>query len=424
MSARGVADLEAAGDVAGAWRAARAAQAAWAALDLHARAAVVGRTARLLAEEAAGVAAAIGAASDRPAAEVWSGEIVPTLDALRWLARRGVRHLRPRALARSRFQWYFLAARHDLSWEPFGIVGVVTPGNSWLFLAVPQIAAALLAGNGVLWKPAPAGSGTARRVASLFWLAGLPPELLQVVEGGAEAAREVVAAGVDKLFFTGGSEAGLDLYRHQAARGRPAVLELSGRHVAVVLAGADPALAARGIAWGKLSNGGRHCVSVQLVLVERAAMPAFLDATRAAMAAVRPEDFTSASGREASARLRALVADAVDGGARRLLGDGAGPTLLADVAPGMRVVEEEVQGPILAVAAVDSEEQAVAWINRSAHRLSASLWASDLARARRLARRLDVGQVWINESLHPVAQPEVSLAGRGASGFGASRGVR
>jgi hypothetical protein len=88
----------------------------------------------------------------------------------------------------------------------------------------------------------------------------------------------------------------------------------------------------------------------------------------------------------------------------------------------MRVVEEEIQGPILAVAPVESGAAAVAWINQSPYRLSASIWCAEPRRAGRLARELDVGQVWINEQLHPVAQPEVTLAGRGASGFGASRG--
>jgi hypothetical protein len=89
----------------------------------------------------------------------------------------------------------------------------------------------------------------------------------------------------------------------------------------------------------------------------------------------------------------------------------------------MRVVEEEVQGPLLAVAPIDTTGAAVAWINHGTYRLSASIWSGDVAAARRLAHALDVGQVWINDQLHPVAQPEVTLVGRGASGFGAARGL-
>jgi acyl-CoA reductase-like NAD-dependent aldehyde dehydrogenase len=171
-----------------------------------------------------------------------------------------------------------------LTWDPFGVVGVITPGNAPLFLSVPQVAAALLAGNAVLWKPAPAGDALAVLAASAFRQAGLPEDLLQVVQGGAEAARSVVEVGVDKLFFTGGSAAGLSLYRLQAERGRPAVLELSGRHVAVVLADADLTMAARGITWGKLANRGRNCISVQLVLVARPAYADFLARAGNAMA--------------------------------------------------------------------------------------------------------------------------------------------
>jgi aldehyde dehydrogenase (NAD+) len=97
--------------------------------------------------------------------------------------------------------------------------------------------------------------------------------------------------------------------------------------------------------------------------------------------------------------------------------------VVVDVARGMRVVDEEIQGPIIAVAAVDVAEDAVDWINGDEARLSASVWSADVTRAQRLAARLDVGQVWINDALHPTAQPTVPLVGRGRSGFGASRGL-
>jgi acyl-CoA reductase-like NAD-dependent aldehyde dehydrogenase len=196
------------------------------------------------------------------------------------------------------------------------------------------------------------------------------------------------------------------------------VLELSGRHVAVVLPDADLGRAADAIAWSKLANAGRNCVSAQLALVHRAALRAFVERVAAALARAP----VPAGAPTFEPRRVALVADAVARGARATRAGVGGPTLLVGVAPGMRVVDEEVQGPILGIAPVDSAEEAVAWINGGAHRLSASVWTSDRRRARRLARRLDTGHVFINEELHPVGQPDVTLAGRGASGFGASRG--
>jgi acyl-CoA reductase-like NAD-dependent aldehyde dehydrogenase len=380
-------------------------------------------TARLLADEGPALASLLSEASGQAPAALWSAEILPTLDALRWLARDGARHLAPQPLRRSRLQWYVRATRHTLTWDPFGVVGVITPGNAPLFLSVPQVAAALLAGNGVLWKPAPAGDALAALAASAFQRAGLSGGLLQVFQGGAEAARSMVEVGVDKLFFTGGSAAGLSLYCLQAERGRPAVLELSGRHVAVVLADADLTMAARGITWGKLANRGRNCISVQLVLVARPAYADFLSRVGAAMAGASASPGVRPTDPREIGRLRRLTEEAVERGARLMFGNGTGPTLLADVAPGMCVVDEEIQGPILTAAPVEAEAEAIDWINRSAYRLSASLWTSDLARARRIADRLDVGHVWINDALHPVAQPAVPLAGRGKSGFGASRGL-
>jgi acyl-CoA reductase-like NAD-dependent aldehyde dehydrogenase len=403
--------------------AARASRSAWAATPVTARAGVIGRSATLLAAEADALAAEFHLADGRAEAEVWCAEIVPTLDALRWLARDGGQALEPRRLGRARLQWYFLATRHELHWDPRGVVGIVTPANSLLFLAVPQVAAALLAGNAVLWKPAPAGAGVARRVASIFARAGLPPGALQIVPGGAEVAREIVHAGVDLLHFTGGTRAGLELYRLHAAHGRPAVLELSGRHAALVLDDADPGLAARGLAWGKLANTGRNCLSVQLVLAERSIAPAVLDALPDALAALAEDGIASRCDANEAARLAALVEDARARGARLVWGAPGRTALLAGVRPGMRVVDEEVQGPVLGVATVASIDEAIAWINTAPFRLSASIWSGHSTRAHAIARRLDVGQVWINEQLQPAAHPEAPLAGRGASGFGASRGL-
>jgi acyl-CoA reductase-like NAD-dependent aldehyde dehydrogenase len=406
------------GGAAGACAAARLAQRTWAGRSLRERAALLEDAAALLATEGDALAGEIVAATSRPPGEIWSAEIVPTVDALRWLARHADVALRRRRLSRSRLQWYFHSARHEMGLEPYGVIGIVTPSNSLLFLAVPQIAAALVAGNSVVWKPAPAGGAVSVRVAALFRRAGLPSGALQLVHGGAGAARELVVAGVDKLHFTGGTASGLELYRLQAEQGRPAVLELSGRHIAIVLDDADAAMAAAGIVWGKLLNGGRNCISVQLVLATPAIASALTDALSRALA----EAGSAEPGTEDAARLAVIVDDAVARGARVVYA-APWPALVGDVAAGMRIVDEELQGPVLAVATVGCAADALAWVNDAAHRLSASIWTSSPSRARELARRLDVGQVWINEQLHPAAQPAVTLAGRGRSGFGASRGL-
>ena len=399
-------------------------QSPWAATPLAARAHVIERVAALLAGDAAALAAGLRGAGARLDADIWGAEIVPTLDALRWLARDGARALRPRPLGRSRLQWYFRATRHELHWAPRGVVGVITPSNSLLFLAVPQVAAALLAGNAVRWKPAPAGVAVARRIASVFARVGLPAGALEIVEGGPPAARAIVRAGVDLLHFTGWADAGNELARlHTEGGGRPAVLELSGRHTAVVLDDADLKLAARGIAWGKLANAGRNCLSVQLVLAERAVAPAALDALVGALSVLAADGAAAAREPGEAERLAALVADAQALGAQLVWRHHDGGALLAGARRGMRVVEEEVRGPLLAFATVTSADDAVSWINAAPFRLSASLWSGRPARAHALARRLDVGHVWINEQLHPAAHPEVPLAGRGASGFGATRGL-
>jgi acyl-CoA reductase-like NAD-dependent aldehyde dehydrogenase len=137
--------------------------AAWAAEPLAVRAAVLARAARDLAR-AEWLVRELEDATGRPAHEIWSAELLPTVDALRWLAREGRSALRPCRLPSSGLQWFFRPARHTLHWDPLGVVGVISPANSLLFLAVPQIAGALLGGNAVLWKPALIGTGIARAV--------------------------------------------------------------------------------------------------------------------------------------------------------------------------------------------------------------------------------------------------------------------
>jgi hypothetical protein len=218
------------------------------------------------------------------------------------------------------------------------------------------------------------GTGIARDVLALLERAGLPEGVLRIVAGEAEAAQAVVAAGIDKLFFTGSARAGLTLYRLQAEAGRPAVLELSGRHAAVVMADTALARTARGLVWGKLANGGRNCVSVQLVLVERPLAAALVVALGDALAAAWP----AGSGRlpdDELARLGAFVADASARGARIAYAgpDGGLPAVVADVTRGMRVVDEEIRGRSSPLrywtspnCRLDQRRQA---------RLSASVWA-------------------------------------------------
>jgi acyl-CoA reductase-like NAD-dependent aldehyde dehydrogenase len=186
-----------------------------------------------------------------------------------------------------------------------------------------------------------------------------------------------------------------------------------------VLTPADPERVATEILWASRANDGRDGVAMQLVLVERSAEAGLI----AALSSGLRDDRREARDVGECRRLAALVADATAKGARLVAGEPGGAVILAEVTPGMRVVDEEVAGPILAVAAVDEVEQALAWVNSSPGRESASVWSRDVRRARRIAARLDVGHVWINGALHATAQPAVPLTGRGAGGFGPTRGL-
>ena len=281
------------------------------------------------------------------------------------------------------------------------MIGVVTPSNSPLFLTLPQVAAGLLAGNGVVWKPAPAGSTAAFHAAALCYRARLPPALLQIVPGDAEAARDLVQAGVDKLFFTGGSEAGRSLYRLQAVARPP-----GGAGAVGPPCRAGPGRRRRrpGRAGTRLGEARQSRAKLRVGAAGPGGAPTLRGVCRGR---ARRDDRPSRGGGAGGARAggarapprphrRGPIGRGARGAGRRERAD-----LVADVASGMRVVEDEVVGPVLPVAPFDSEELALRWINGSPHRLSASIWSNDVDRARDVAARLDVGQVWINDQLHP-----------------------
>ncbi len=321
--------------------------------------------------------------------------------------------------------------------QPVGVVGVISPWNYPLQLALAPAVAALAAGNRVLLKPSEITPGfsalLARCIAETF-----APEECAVVLGDADLGRAFAALPFDHLFFTGSTAVGRQVALAAAANLTPVTLELGGKSPAIVDTSADIAEAAARIAAGKLFNAGQTCIAPDYVLVPHAQRDAFADAYREAVLRMYPRlednpDYTSIVNARHYARLQQLAADAQARGARLLSIAPAGeveqperrklrPALLLDVQADMAVMREEIFGPLLPLVGYGTPEDAIAFVNERPRPLALYWFGRDAARRREVLTRTISGGVTVNDVLLHIAQENLPFGGIGDSGIGAYHG--
>jgi acyl-CoA reductase-like NAD-dependent aldehyde dehydrogenase len=404
-------------------------QRAWRAWPLRRRLAVVCACRERLADDGLHLAASVRPDSSRALHETITAELLPLLAACRFLERDAPRLLAPRVLgARGRPIW-LASGEGEVRRDAYGVVLVIGPSNYPLFLPGVQTLQALVAGNAVLWKPGKGGAACAHALRAALVAAGLPGDVLAIGDESVAQAQSAIEAGVDKIVLTGHVETGRAVLARAALHPVPAVMELSGCDAMIVCADADPVLAAEAAAFGLAFNAGATCIAPRRVLV----VPAVAAAFRAALLASLPRVPAAQVDVATVRRLHALVDAALAGGARLLAGEvgedpGAGaafarvaPTVLAEVSPGMAIADSDIFAPLLSIVPVPDEDAAVDIVNASAYRLGASVFGAPRS-ARAIAARLDVGTVTVNDLIVPTADPRAPFGGRGASGFGVTRG--
>ena len=393
---------------------ARTAARDWGGAPLAARLRVVHGARRLIARDAAVLAATV----DRGVADTLAAEVLPLAETARFLVREAPRILAPRPAAGRRPLW-LAGVRAAIRREPLGVVLVLAPSNYPLFLAGAQALQALAAGNAVCVKPAPGCSAPMLALAALLAEAGLPPSLLHVLDEGVATGVAAVRAGFDRILLTGSAETGERVLAEAARTLTPTTMELSGSDAVFVLNGADLDLTARSLAYGLRLNGGATCIAPRRVFVPPALAPALERALLALVPAIPAARVPDA----VTARLDALVADAVGQGARLCTPVGAGlPTVVADATPAMRLLQEDVFAPWLAFVPAANPAAALAAAASCPFALGASVFGPE-AEAVALAGQVRAGSVCVNDLIVPTADPRLPFGGRDRSGFGVTRGA-
>jgi acyl-CoA reductase-like NAD-dependent aldehyde dehydrogenase len=290
---------------------------------------------------------------------------------------------------------------------PVGVVAAITPFNAPISVTCNKLGPALAAGNCVVHKPDVTGSTVANRLAATFLEAGLPPGVLNVVHGDAEVGEALVRhPGVDLVNFTGSNRVGERIVG--IAGLKRVLLELGGIAATIIHADANVERAASMCIAAAFGLSGQSCVSTQRLYVARSSMEAFLHAFLPLVDRLRlgdPMDPQTDLGpmvsEDAAARVEAWIHDAAGAGARILRGgarQGAAlaPTVLTDVTPQMRVVCEEVFGPVVSVIPFDRVEDAIAAANDTPYGLQMGIFTSSLDVAMLAMRRLRAGAVVVN----------------------------
>ncbi len=320
--------------------------------------------------------------------------------------------------------------------EPVGVVGLIVPWNFPLIMAAMKLAPALAAGCTCLLKPAEQTPLSALRLGELMLEAGLPPGVVNIVTGGAEAGEAIVRhPRIKKVAFTGSTEVGRKIVQGSTGNLKKVSLELGGKSPFFVLDDADFDAAMDGAAMGIFGNAGQNCVAASRLYVHAAAFDrAVAEMKKRAEAIKVGPAFDPASqmgpliSEEQRERVASYVESGLKEGARIVTGgkyiQGPGyfyePTIMADVTPDMRLMREEIFGPVVAIAPFDNEEDIPAIANDSDYGLCASIWTRDLAKAHRLAKAIEAGMVGINN--HGGGDFAMPIGGYKQSGWGRENG--
>ncbi len=323
--------------------------------------------------------------------------------------------------------------------EPVGVVGLIIPWNFPLLLASWKLGPALACGCTVVLKPAEQTPLTTLRVGELTIEAGFPAGVINIVTGGPEVGKAMVAhPGIDKIAFTGSTAVGTEIMRAAADSLKRITLELGGKSPNIVFADSDIDSAVKGAINGIFYGKGEVCNAGSRLFVESKVKDEFLEKLVGRAKKMQPADPL-----DPKTRLGAIVsqeqmqtvlgyietgkkegAQLIAGGNRVSVDGGKGffvePTIFADVKNEMKIAQEEIFGPVLATLSFDDVDEVIRLANQNPYGLAAAVWTRDVQKAHLVSRQLRAGTVWINT--YGLMDASLPFGGYKSSGFGRELG--
>ncbi len=323
--------------------------------------------------------------------------------------------------------------------EPYGVVAAISAWNSPLQNAANKISPAVAAGNTIVLKPSEFTSVSALALGRLVVEAGFPPGVVNIISGGADTGQALTShPGINKIAFTGGIAAARKIAANAAANMVPGLFELGGKSASIVFADADLEQVIPGVVSGIFAAAGQTCVAGSRLLVHESIYDQVTERVAALAQGIKfgnPLDPATQVGPVAHEghykAILAAIAAATEDGARLVIGGGSpaglegtlfvAPTIFADVTPGMRLAQQEVFGPVLAVTKFSDDEEAIDIANGTDYGLAAGIWTTSFTRAHRVARELIAGTVWVNT--YRTISATAPFGGFKRSGYGRERGT-
>jgi coniferyl-aldehyde dehydrogenase len=366
---------------------------------------------------------------NRSATETALFETVGAINAIRHARRHLARWMKPERRAVGRNFW---PGKAYLRHEPLGVIGIVSPWNYPLLLALSPLVDAIAAGNRAILKPSEATPRFSALLATAV-AAHFAPAEVAVVTGGPDVGAAFAALDWDHLLFTGSTAIGRKVARAAAEGLVPLTLELGGKSPAIICPSASFAKSATAIAWGKFVNAGQTCIAPDYVLAPASEFRSIAEAIIAEVRRFYPDlgaDYSSLISARAFDRLDGQVREAVAAGAIAIAHGASAdraarrypPTIIVAPSIDIALMQEEIFGPVLPIIAYDDLDEALAFVADRPHPLALYCFAKRQAEIDHVLSRSQSGGVTVNGTLVHIGQESLPFGGVGASGMGGYHG--